>query len=310
VKRLGTRLGNFLLIHRIGEGASGIVYRARHAEIGHLVAVKVLRARVVGDEQAAQRFVDEARAANAARHRNIAGILDVGRTPDGEPYLVMEYLRGETLARRIGREGPLSPRTAVRIAYQAAAGTWALHKKGIIHRDLKPANLFLVEDDGTLGEDHLSQVKVLDFGIATLTGPTRAATTLTPTGAGALVGTPLYTSPEQWRCVLDLDERTDVYSLGVVIYEMVCGRVPFLARGVGEIADMHLHHPVPDPRATRADLPAALAELIVALLAKSRDRRPHTMRDVRESLKDIARSLVSSRRLSASASQHATIAGY
>jgi eukaryotic-like serine/threonine-protein kinase len=306
--RPGTRLGKFLVVHRIGEGASSVVYRARHVEIGHLVALKVLRAPMVGDEQAAQRFVEEARAANAARHPNIAGILDVGRTPDGEPYLVMEYLRGETLARRIARVGRLSVRTAVRIAHQAAAGTWALHKKGTIHRDLKPANLFLVEDDATLGEDHLSQVKVLDFGIARLIGPTRAAITRTPTAA--MVGTPFYISPEQWRCASDLDERTDAYSLGVVIYEMLCGRVPFLAGGVGEIADMHLHHPVPDPRATRADLPAALAELVVALLAKSPDGRPPTMRHVRESLKDIGRSLASSRRLASSASPQGTLAGY
>src|SRR5256885_5201957 len=192
----------------------GAVYMARHPLIDRRVAVKVLRPEYAQDRTLVQRVFNEARAANAIRHPNIIEVHDVGLLPDGLPYLMMELLEGEPLARRIARLGRMSVSEAMEVARQAASALAAAHAKGIVHRDLKPDNIFLAVNPG-----EPTRVKVLDFGIAKLRREMSAASY--ETGAGAILGTPPYMSPEQCRGVsANVDHRADVYALGIILYEM------------------------------------------------------------------------------------------
>jgi serine/threonine-protein kinase len=259
----------------------GAVYLAEHPEIGRKVAVKVLRAELSRDAQLLTRFLNEARAANAIRHPNIIEILDSGTTPDGQPYLVMELLEGETLAARLRRLQRLSLSEALEIGYQTASAVGAAHKKAIVHRDLKPDNLFLIADENSPGRE---RVKVLDFGIAKLQAQSEMAQTRT----GTVMGTPAYMSPEQCLGNRELDARSDVYSLGIILFEMICGRPPFVSTGFGELVDMHLNQPPPSPRSLVPELPAEVEGLILAALAKKPEARTQTMGELQAALKSAA----------------------
>src|ERR1041385_3248514 len=211
----------YIVEERLGAGGMGAVYRARHLSMERPVAIKFLHQRLVEDEAARIRFQTEARAAVKLRHTNAVSVTDFGQTAEGSFYIVMELLEGRTLREILAKEAPLETARSVSLMLQASAAVAAAHDAGVIHRDLKPANIFV-----TQSADAPSIVKVLDFGIAKL-----AAETLdeddphTLTQIGAMIGTPRYMSPEQCSG-LELTPAADVYSLGVILYEMLTGTVP------------------------------------------------------------------------------------
>jgi eukaryotic-like serine/threonine-protein kinase len=274
---IGQRINNYEIVEQIGEGGMGAVYLARHPLIDRTAAVKVLRASMAGDSSLVDRFFNEAKAANAIRHPNIIEVLDVGFLPDGKtPYLMMELLEGESLAQRLKRVGTMLPDEAIGVAVQTASAVGAAHAKGIIHRDLKPENLFLTPDARSPGG---ARVKVLDFGIAKLRGTLSGAAAV-KTQTGALMGTPPYMSPEQCRGIsAEIDQRTDVYALGIILYEMVCGAPPFVGEGFGEVLVMHLTRPPEPPRARNPGVPLVLEKIILKALAKAADERIASMED-------------------------------
>src|SRR5215813_4838527 len=220
IEVIGETIGNFKVVSRLGRGGTGEVYLAEQTSIGTKVAVKVLRPDVSSDADHVQRFFNEARAVSRIQHAGIVKIFDVGYVPSGEAYLIMEFLDGETLAKRIARDGPLPISMIADIGKQMASVLAATHGAGITHRDLKPDNVYLVADrELPRGE----RLKVLDFGIAKLTG-TLASNS--PQTIGTM-GTPVYMAPEQWGDASKVDWRADLYSLGCVAYEMTAGRPPF-----------------------------------------------------------------------------------
>jgi serine/threonine protein kinase len=276
---IGQRINNFEIVEQIGEGGMGAVYMARHPFIDRKVAVKVLRASLANDPEVVNRFFNEAKAANAIRHPNIIDILDVGLLPDGRtPYLMMELLEGESVSKRLKR-GLMSPEAAVEVALQTAAAVSAAHAKGIVHRDLKPENLFLIPDPKT-GKEVL---KVLDFGIAKLRGTLSGDAVRTQTGA--LMGTPPYMSPEQCRGISgEVDHRTDVYALGIILYEMLCGSPPFIGEGFGDVLVQHLTQAPEPPRRRNPIIPVSLEKVILRALAKTTAQRYATMGDLQAAL--------------------------
>jgi eukaryotic-like serine/threonine-protein kinase len=249
----------------------GKVYLAVHPDIGRQAAVKVLAATDAADPQLASRFITEARAANAIRHPNIVDIYDSGVLPDGTPYIVMEYLEGETLQQVLLR-GQLPIADAFDWGCQIAEALSAAHLRDVVHRDLKPDNLFLLPDPRRLGK---RQVKVLDFGIAKLQRTTLGQVHKTRTGS--LLGTPLYMSPEQCVGGKNVDHRTDIYSLGVILYEAVAGKRPFDSDGVYELINMHVNQPATPPSQHRPDLPGSFEAVILQALAKEPAERQPSM---------------------------------
>jgi eukaryotic-like serine/threonine-protein kinase len=275
---IGQQFGNYRVLSLLGEGGMGAVYLAEHPGIGRRVAVKVLHKQFSGDEQLLGRLLNEARAANAIRHPNIIEILDSGMREDGVPYLVMELLEGESLGQRIRRAGPLPMADTLAFVLQTASALGAAHKKGIVHRDLKPDNLFIVpisgDESSRVDADGPSErMKVLDFGIAKLQMPQPGDSVKTRTGT--LMGTPVYMSPEQCRGTKTVDHRSDVYSLGIIFYEMLVGQPPFVSDGFGELVNMHLNVPPPSARVARPEVSAQLDSIILKMLAKNpEDRYP------------------------------------
>jgi len=261
--------GGYRVTHLIGVGGMGRVYCAEQVALGRTVAVKVVHPHLADDDQAAGRFLTEARAASRLGHPNSVAILDFGRTHDGQAYLVMEYLRGRDLARVNQAEGPLPPARIVDVLRQALSALEEAHALGIVHRDIKPDNIVL--EPLRSGHDF---VKVVDFGLAKLLegGPASAGGALTR--PGLVCGTPEYMSPEQGRGD-PLDGRADLYSLGVVLFELLTGRVPFCGDGPTKTLLMHLYDAVPDPRAVAPEraIPPALAAVAMRALAKAREDR-------------------------------------
>jgi serine/threonine-protein kinase len=284
---IGRRFGNYRALSILGEGGMGTVFLAEHPEIGRKVAIKVLRGDLARDPQLLGRFLNEARAANAIRHPNIIEILDSGTTEDGTSYLVMELLEGEPLAARLRRLGRLQLRDALEFAYMTASALGAAHKQGIVHRDLKPDNLFVVPDLADPGREY---IKVLDFGIAKLAQHAKGDSVKTRTGT--LMGTPVYMSPEQCLGTKELDLRSDIYSLGCIIFEMVCGKPPFYSEGFGELVNMHLNEPPPAPRSVEPSLPEKIEAVILRALAKKPEQRFPNMAELQASLREAAGKLM------------------
>jgi eukaryotic-like serine/threonine-protein kinase len=275
---IGERFGNYQALSLLGEGGMGAVYLAEHPGIGRKVAIKVLRPELDHDPQLLVRFLNEARAANAIRHPNIIEVLDSGTTAKGASYLVMELLEGESLSARLRRLSRLDERGAIEIAMQTAAGLGAAHAKGIIHRDLKPDNLFIIPEESDASRE---RVKILDFGIAKLHATSGDSL---KTRTGTLMGTPVYMSPEQCLGTREVDHRSDVYSLGIIIYEMLAGRPPFVSEGFGELLNMHLNE-APQSLAMYAPQLSPTVEFVVMrMLAKKAEDRYQSMADVRAAL--------------------------
>jgi len=277
---LGTTIGNYKITAEIGQGGMGIVYLAEHPSLGRKAAVKVLHARLATEPNTVSRFFHEARASNAIRHPNIVEAYDYGTLPDGATYIIMEYLEGESLAARLTNVGRFPVRMALDFAQQAAGALAAAHAKGIVHRDLKPDNLFVTPDPRSPSSE---LIKVLDFGIAKLAATVDSAFSH-KTHTGALMGTPLYMSPEQCLGVKEVDRRTDIYSLGCILYEMLCGTPPFVSEGFGALVNMHINQ-LPDPPAQRTpNISPSVESLVLKMLAKNVEERFQSMTDVREAL--------------------------
>ncbi len=249
---IGSQLGNFELIDELGGGAWGRVYRARQVNLGgRLVAVKVLHPALARDETARQRFVDEANHMAQLRHSNIVKVHDVGEE-DGTYYFAMEYIEGNSLSEVIAREGSMSAGRVAEMGAQIADALGRAHSRGVVHRDIKPGNILL---------DAEGRPVLTDFGIAKV----GEGTGLTATGMS--IGTPEYMSPEQAKGNI-IDGRSDIYSLGVVLYEMLCGQAPFTAATPVAVGMKHISEPPQDPRELRPDCPEWLASIILRALAK------------------------------------------
>ncbi len=281
---IGQTVGNYLVTQKLGEGGMGSVYLAEHPTIGKKVALKVLHAEFASNPEVADRFFTEAKAVNAIGHPNIVDIVDYGviqTGPGGRDrlvYFIMEYLHGLTLSQVIRTEAPLPPERALTIALQVADALAASHKASIVHRDLKPDNIILVQR----GRER-DFVKLLDFGIAKLTGSDGLSSHKTRTGL--VLGTPAYMSPEQCEGRATVDHRTDVYALGVVLYEMLVGRVPFIGEGYGEILVQHLtQQPVP-PSQYRMMSPH-VEQVVLKALEKRADMRFPTMDELIRAMSD------------------------
>jgi TolB-like protein len=269
----GTRLGPYEVVALLGAGGMGEVYRARDARLDRDVAVKVIHSRFAADPERLSRFELEAKAAAKLDHPNILVVHDVGMY-EGSPYIVSELLEGESLREMLG--SPLPPRMAVEYALEIARGLAAAHGKGIIHRDLKPENVFVTKD---------GRVKILDFGVAKLTQPSSGgrldtqATTAAATEPGVVLGTVGYMSPEQ---VLGkpLDARSDLFSLGAVLYEMLSGKRPFHRGTAPETLTAILREEPPDLLETNRNIPPEFERIVRHCLEKQPDRRFHSAGDV------------------------------
>lgn len=263
----------------LGVGGMGTVYRARHLLMDRPVAVKVLNPRFVEDEAAQARFRREAKAAVRLQHANAVGVTDFGQTSDGYVYIVMELLEGRTLRDILAKEAPIEMARAVALMLQAASAVSAAHEAGIIHRDLKPANIFIVQN-----AEVPATVKVLDFGIAKLAAETlddEEAHSLTL--VGAMIGTPRYMSPEQCDGA-ELTPAADVYGLGVILYEMLTGIVPFSGSTPLAIAVKHASELPRRPSEFVASIPQTLEDVILHALQKRPQDRPANASEFRYEL--------------------------
>jgi serine/threonine protein kinase len=283
---IGHTIGNYKITAKLGEGGMGVVYLAEHPVIGKKVAMKAIHPELSKNSDVVSRFVTEAKAVNQIGHEHIVDIADFGNTPEGEFYFVMEYLQGESMSERLRRETRVDVGPALSIGAQIADALNASHEQGIIHRDLKPENIFLCNRG--LNRDF---VKVLDFGLAKLTQNEQKVTHKTRTGS--VMGTPYYMSPEQCEGKIEIDHRADVYSLGVLLFEMMTGKVPFGGEGYGEIIVKHVTMPPPSTRSVVPELPDYLDLILFRALAKDRDQRFQTMAELREALLDPERYLSS-----------------
>lgn len=267
--------GKYEILRLIGEGAMGAVYRGRHTLINKDVAIKILHGSVAANDEYRERFRREAEAAAKLSHPNICAATDFGEIADtGEFYMIMELLIGETLAKRIQRSHVLSPLSATRIAIQLLSALQCAANSGVIHRDVKPDNIYLISQ----GESEDDVVKLIDFGIAHH-NDTKDAHLTTLTQAGAMYGTPQYISPEQINSHADIDQRADLYAVGVILYEMLTGAPPFVSNNYIELMHMHLKSPVPHLPQTLAYADAFDA-MIQKLMAKDREARYGCAADV------------------------------
>ncbi|MGH3057695.1 MAG: serine/threonine-protein kinase [Gaiellaceae bacterium] len=249
--------GRYLLERELGRGGMATVHLARDAELDRLVAVKVLAGHLSGDEELRERFVREARMAAGLSHPNVVQVFDAGEE-DGRLYIVMEYVPGVTLADEVGRAGKLDPAAAVDLALQACAGLEHAHEAGLVHRDVKPGNL-IVREDGAL--------KITDFGIA------RAVEATQLTQVGSVLGTAAYLSPEQ-AAGERVTAATDIYGLGVVLYELLTGRTPFVIESLNDLLAKHRESAVTPVRELEPAVPEALEAAVMKCLARNPDYRP------------------------------------
>ncbi len=277
--------GKYRVDKVLGVGGMGIVVAARHIQLDERVALKFLLPGALANAEAVSRFVREARAAVKIKSEHVARVTDVGTLENGAPYMVMEFLDGGDLAAWLKQRGPLPLEQAVEFVLHACVAVAEAHSLGIVHRDLKPANLFCVRrPDGQLS------VKVLDFGISKVTEAARSSEPpgMSFTKTSAMMGSPLYMSPEQMQSTKSVDSRSDIWALGVILYELLSGKVPFDGAALTEIAIKAATEPPPPIRGYRPDVPPPLEAVILRCLEKDRQRRYSNVAELAVALADFA----------------------
>jgi serine/threonine-protein kinase len=268
--------GHYQVVSTLGAGGMGRVYLVEHTKLRKRFAAKVLRPDMAHQPDAIARFEIEAMSASKLDHDNIVNVIDFGRSEDGTVFLVMEHLQGETLARRLKRER-MTPGLAARVLIQVCRGLGAAHQAGIVHRDMKPENVFL-----TRRSRNHCVIKLLDFGVSKIKESRLADARLTQTGQ--VLGSPLYMSPEAARGALDVDHRGDVYAVGVMLYEMLCGQPPFMASNYLQVLHSHIVDTPPPPRELEPALAPVFEHILERALAKNRERRYQTMAELEADL--------------------------
>jgi serine/threonine-protein kinase len=280
----GQMLAEKYKVERIlGSGGMGVVVAARHEQLKVLVAIKFLLPHVLSNRDAVARFAREARAAVRIKSEHVARVSDVGTLESGAPYMVMEYLEGTDLASYLRSRKTLSIDRALHFVLQACQAIAEAHQLGIVHRDLKPANLFV-----TRGADGSDIVKVLDFGISKNIDPDASHGTASMTTAAGALGSPTYMSPEQLTEAGQVDQRTDIWALGVILYELLVGTPPFRAENLPKLFLAILHQKAPSAATARPDLPPSLVAVISRCLEKDRDKRFSSIDDFAAALADVA----------------------
>ncbi len=270
---LGSNIGQYRIVRKLGEGGMGVVFLGEHVLLGLRAAIKTLHPTGSLCPEVVERFFNEARATSAIADPGVIQVFDFGHHVDGTAYIVMELLEGHSLATRVAQRGPLDIHDVLRIGRQVASSLAVAHRCGIVHRDLKPDNIFLVRDEEAFGGE---RTKVLDFGICKIEGSCDTHATQT----GTMMGTPGYMSPEQCRGCGVVDHRADVYSLGCVLFHMITARDPFEAEDPGELVAAHLHEDPPAPSTYVIELPFEIDEIVLRCLAKSPKDRFQSMDEV------------------------------
>lgn len=271
--------GRYELQAMIGEGGMARVWRAHDRTLARPVAVKFLFLREDRDRRTMiDRFLREARIAAAVRHPSVVDILDFGTTEDGRPFMVMELLEGESLEERLAREPALTLEELIAITASVLDGLAAVHRAGIIHRDLKPDNVFLLQHDGEV------RPKLLDFGVSRDTDPRSGRRSALTTADGYLVGTPEYMSPEQARGLADVDWRTDLYSVGVMLYEALTGRLPYESEAVGDLIILIAAGGAKEVRELRPEVGEAISGVVARAMSSRREDRHQSAREMRDAL--------------------------
>jgi len=268
----------YRIVRKLGSGTVGHVYEAQQTLVGHGVALKVLSHEMAVRRDALMLLLHEARVANQIRHPNIVQMTDLAQTRDGLLYLVMELLEGEDLEQYVWRRDVMTRLESLDIVLQLCAGLSAAHARGVYHRDLKPQNIFLVRP-----EDPVPHVKILDFGLSRVRGP--ATRSLWYQSSDRPVGTPLYCAPEHIHEAGKADHRGDIYSLGVILYRMWTGRLPFDSPSVREVLRMHEEEPPPVPRSVRPTVTEHSEHILMRALAKDPNDRYQTVDELAADIK-------------------------
>ena len=260
---VGAVIANYQLVRKLGEGGMGVVYLGQHTLLGRRAAIKVLLPALSARTDIVNRFFHEARAVTSISDPGIVQVFDFGYHRDGSAFIVMELLEGEALDRRLARLRRLPVDEALRLGRQVASSLAAAHAQHVIHCDLRPENIFLVRD-GEVASGERS--KILGFGSAKLSDDHPEKVT---THAGTLVGTPTYMSPEQCRGIAEIDHRSDIYSLGCVLFRLLTGRPPFEGEGIEDIISAHIREPAPSPSSRVPEIPSNVDALVLRCLAKA-----------------------------------------
>ncbi|HSE32775.1 MAG TPA: protein kinase [Pyrinomonadaceae bacterium] len=271
-----TLIGKYRVDEKLSEGGMGAVYKGTHVLMDKTVAIKVLRPSLAADEKIVARFSREARAASRISHPNALAVTDFGEAEDGVVFLVMEFLAGKTLKDVVRDEGPMSVERAVDIMKQVGDALKAAHDQGVVHRDLKSDNIMLISTPG-------EHAKVLDFGIAKINEP-EGEPNSELTAPNLVIGTPQYMSPEQCSQSSQIDSRSDIYSFGVILYEMLVGHVPFTGESPTIVMLKHMQEPVPSVLDERPDIPPSIGQIISRAMAKLPENRYQSITDLLEDL--------------------------
>jgi serine/threonine-protein kinase len=295
---VGAVIGNYQIVRMLGEGGMGVVYLGQHTLLGRRAAIKVLLPQLSARPDIVNRFFNEARAVTSISDPGIVQVFDFGYHTDGSAFIVMEYLEGEPLDRRLARLGRLPASEALRIGRQLASSLAAAHAQHIVHRDLKPENIFLVRDAEVASGE---RSKILDFGIAKLSDEHPGKL---KTSTGMLMGTPVYMSPEQCRGLAEVDHRSDIYALGCVLFHLMTGRPPFEGEGPGDIISAHIREPAPVPSSRAPEIMPGVDALVLRCLAKAPADRFQTMVEVSAAIGQVVQRMTPGAPVSAAPAYH------